>query len=102
MKRILISLVLLATACGCLAAFEPPLVLEDRLAPYEPGWEAALSPDWAEPIPPAPAEPEITAQAFAALTPAARQPQVACPGALSIITAGMAGLTIPTSPRRGG
>jgi hypothetical protein len=88
MKRILISLVLLATACGCLAAFEPPLVLEDRLAPYEPGWEAALSPDWAEPIPPAPAEPEIAAQAFAALTPAARQPQGALSGRIVYMNGG--------------
>lgn len=69
------------------AAEEVPLVLESRLAPDEPGWEAALSPDWEEPVP-APVSPEPPGHAFAAVAPAARQPQGALSGRIVYMNGG--------------
>lgn len=67
---------------------EPPLVLDDRLAPPDPGWEAALSPDWAEPVPPPPAMESRPERAFAALASATRQPQGALSGRVVFMNGG--------------
>jgi hypothetical protein len=89
MKSFKILVPLVAATANALAVVEAPLFLEDRMGPEEPGWEAALSPDWAEPVP-APAESEVPAvsYAFGALTPAARQPQGALSGRIVYMNGG--------------
>lgn len=74
-------------ACATRAT-DVPAVLENRLAPDEPGWVSALSPDWAEPEAPPPATESRAGRAFAALAPAARQPQGALSGRVVFMNGG--------------
>lgn len=88
MNSFVLVLTLAVGGACAIRATDVPSGLENRLAPEEPGWVSALSPDWAEPEPPPPATESRAGRAFAALAPAARQPQGALSGRVVFMNGG--------------